>query len=260
MSLFTDHVSVGALGDSFYEYLIKAWIQSNGQDEVGKRMYQEAVEHIVRKLLKRSEQSKLLYLCEMRYERQENKMDHLACFAGGMFGLGSATFADAETRRSHMEIAKDLTNTCHESYNRTATGLGPESFRFTDAVEARAVRGNEKYYILRPEVVESYFYLWRLTKDEKYRQWAWEVVLALEKYCRVDGGFTGLRDVYNSSPNAPKDDVQQSFFFAELLKYLYLIFSDDQLIPLDQWVFNTEAHVLPIKDKNPAYPVSSNGP
>lgn len=58
--------------------------------------------------------------------------------------------------------------------------------------------------------------MWRLTKDPKYREWGWEAVQALEKYCRVPGGFSGLKDVYNSDP--PKDDVQQSFFFAETLK------------------------------------------
>lgn len=30
------------------------------------------------------------------------------------------------------------------------------------------------------------------------------------------------------------------------LKYLYLLFSDDEIIPLDKWVFNTEAHPLPV--------------
>lgn len=69
---------------------------------------------------------------------------------------------------------------------------------------------------------------------------------ALNKYCRVEGGFTGIRDVYQDNP--PHDDVQQSFFLAETLKYLYLIFSEDDLIPLNKWVFNTEAHPLPIKD------------
>ena len=43
-----------------------------------------------------------------------------------------------------------------------------------------------------------------------------------------------------------KDDVQQSFFIAETLKYLYLLFSDDSILPLDKWVFNTEAHPLPV--------------
>jgi mannosyl-oligosaccharide alpha-1,2-mannosidase len=64
----------------------------------------------------------------------------------------------------------------------------------------------------------------------------------------VEGGYTGLRDVYQSNPS--QDDVQQSFFLAETLKYLYLTFSDDSLIPLDKWVFNTEAHPLPIQSAN----------
>ena len=54
----------------------------------------------------------------------------------------------------------------------------------------------------------------------------------------------GYSDVYSSQ--SPKDDVQQSFFIAETLKYLYLLFSDDSVLPLDQWVFNTEAHPLPV--------------
>ena len=53
-----------------------------------------------------------------------------------------------------------------------------------------------------------------------------------------------MKDVFQ--PNPPKDNVQQSFFLAETLKYLYLLFSDDSVIPLDQWVFNTEAHPLPV--------------
>lgn len=67
---------------------------------------------------------------------------------------------------------------------------------------------------------------------------------ALEKYCRVENGYSGLKDVYNS--NSAKDDVQQSFFIAETLKYLWLLFSDDDVLPLDQWVFNTEAHPFPL--------------
>jgi mannosyl-oligosaccharide alpha-1,2-mannosidase len=55
--------------------------------------------------------------------------------------------------------------------------LGPEAFRFDAYTEAKSVRPNEKYYILRPEVIETYFYMWRLTKQQKYRDWAWEAVL-----------------------------------------------------------------------------------
>ena len=58
----------------------------------------------------------------------------------------------------------------------SAVKLGPEAFRFDGGSEAKATRSNEKYYILRPEVLETHFYLWRLTKEQKYRDWAWEAV------------------------------------------------------------------------------------
>ena len=61
-------------------------------------------------------------------------------------------------------------------FYRSDTKLGPEAFRFSDAVEARALKSNERYYILRPETFESYFILWRLTHDQKYRDWGWEAI------------------------------------------------------------------------------------
>lgn len=102
------------------------------------------------------------------------------------------------------------------------------------------------YYILRPEVIESYYYMWMMTKNEKYREWAWEAVLAIEKYCRTENGYSGINNVNIANPQF--DDVQQSFFFAETLKYLYLIFADTDLLPLDKYVFNTEAHPFRIRD------------
>ncbi|NWZ72178.1 MA1C1 mannosidase, partial [Acrocephalus arundinaceus] len=124
------------------------------------------------------------------------------------------------------------------------TKLGPEAFRFDAGSEAMATRLSERYYILRPEVVESYMYLWRLTHEPKYRHWGWEVVQALEKHCRVEAGFSGIRDVYTTTPT--HDNMQQSFFLAETLKYLYLLFCEDDVLSLEDWVFNTEAHPLPI--------------
>lgn len=69
---------------------------------------------------------------------------------------------------------------------------------------------------------------------------------ALLQHCRVaeTGGYSGIKDVYN--PAAPKDDVMQSFFLAETMKYLFLLFSDDSVVPLDHWVLNTEAHPFPM--------------
>ncbi|CAG9863645.1 unnamed protein product [Phyllotreta striolata] len=243
------HMSVGALGDSFYEYLLKAWLQSNKEDNEARQMFDDSMAAIFQHMLKTS-QNGLMYFAELKFDRPEHKMDHLACFSGGLLGLASKTLNN-EVSSKYMKVAGEITRTCHESYDRTPTKLGPESFRFTEGSEARALKTSEKYYILRPEVIETYFYMWRLTKDNKYRDWGWEAVQALEKHCRVPGGYTGLKNVYADEPQ--QDDVQQSFFLAETLKYLYLLFSDDNLISLDEWVFNTEAHPLPIKGVNPFY-------
>ncbi|XP_017055276.1 mannosyl-oligosaccharide alpha-1,2-mannosidase IA isoform X2 [Drosophila ficusphila] len=243
------HMSLGALGDSYYEYLLKAWLQSGQTDEEAREMYDEAMVAILDKMV-RTSPGGLTYVSDLKFDRLEHKMDHLACFSGGLFALGAATRQNDYTDK-YMEVGKGIANTCHESYIRAPTQLGPEAFRFSEAVEARALRSQEKYYILRPETFESYFVLWRLTHDQKYRDWGWEAVLALEKHCRTAHGYCGLRNVYQQEPQ--KDDVQQSFFLAETLKYLYLLFSDDSVLPLDEWVFNTEAHPMPIKGANAFY-------
>ncbi|XP_007428362.1 mannosyl-oligosaccharide 1,2-alpha-mannosidase IA [Python bivittatus] len=236
------HVSVGGLGDSFYEYLLKAWLMSDKTDEEAKQMYYNAVQSIETHLIRKSSNG-LMYIAEWKGGLLEHKMGHLTCFAGGMFVLG-ADGAPADKTGHHIELGAEIARTCHESYDRTGMKLGPEAFRFDGGVEAIATRQNEKYYILRPEVIETYMYMWRFTHDPKYRQWGWEAVEALEKYCRVDGGYSGLRDVYSNRKS--HDDVQQSFFLSETLKYLYLLFSEDDILPFEHWVFNTEAHPFPV--------------
>lgn len=234
------HASVGALGDSFYEYLIKAWILSGHADTDARKMYDEAVESIEANMIKVSAGG-LTYIGEYKSSRVEPKMGHLTCFAGGMLALGAKGSKDEQ---HYIDLGAEITRTCHESYKHSPLKLGPEAFGFTGSNEAVAVRSNEKYYILRPEVVESYFIMWRITKDPKYREWGWEAVQALEKHCRVGSGFSGIKNVYEEKPTY--DDVQQSFLLAETLKYLYLLFSEDELISLDEWVFNTEAHPFPV--------------
>jgi len=244
------HVSMGALADSFYEYLLKAYLQSDKQDEQSRRMYIEAIDALLNKIT-RTTPGGLLYFGQLKYDNFERKMEHLACFSGGMIALGGQTLFSDENKAKYISIGANITNTCHESYVRTKTQLGPETFTFSDNSDKITSLSNERYYIQRPEVIESYFYLWRITKDPKYRDWAWSATQAILNYCRVDNGFVGIKNVY--SDKSPKDDVQQSFFLAETLKYLYLIFSDDKLISFDQWVFNSEGHPLPIANFNPAY-------
>ncbi|XP_055342948.1 mannosyl-oligosaccharide alpha-1,2-mannosidase IA-like [Paramacrobiotus metropolitanus] len=235
------HVSMGALGDSFYEYLFKTWIWSGKNDTQAKEMYDTAMEFVVKHLLQTSK-SGLKYWGDWMTNRIEHKMDHLACFSGGLFGLSAKYAKDPD---QYLTLGKEITRTCHETYTRTPTKLGPESFRFSDAAEAMATRANEKTYLLRPETFESYFILWRVTKDPMYREWGWEAAQAIESYCRAEYGYSGVKDVYQESPIP--DDVQQSYFLAETLKYLFLLFSDDDALDLDKWVLNTEAHPIPVK-------------
>uniref|UniRef100_A0A4W6BZR0 alpha-1,2-Mannosidase n=1 Tax=Lates calcarifer TaxID=8187 RepID=A0A4W6BZR0_LATCA len=240
------HVSIGGLGDSFYEYLIKSYLMSDKTDDDAKKMYYSALEAIEANLVQKSPGG-LTYMAEWRGGILDHKMGHLACFSGGMIGIGADDGAP-EKRQHYLDLAAEITHTCHESYARSATKLGPEAFRFDGGAEATATRLSDRYYILRPEVIESYMYMWRLTHDPKYREWGWEAVEALEEHCRVESGFSGIRDVYTMTVS--HDNMQQSFFLSETLKYLYLLFSDDDLLPLEDWVFNTEAHPLPIIRKS----------
>lgn len=239
-------VSIGVFADSFYEYFIKAAIML--QDGEARELYDGAMDAFVRNgLVKASVQNHLLYIAEMHNDVVDDLVWHFACFAGGMFALGAASDPASPNSPRDFEIGKNFTNTCHESYTRSVTGLGPEIFKFSDELEAVAGDDWASGYYLRPEVIESYFYLWRLTGESKYRDWAWEAAQAIERHCKVGpgSGYSGITNVY--AADSPKNDVQETFFFAETLKYLYLIFSTNELIDLEEWVFNTEAHPLPIK-------------
>ena len=102
---------------------------------------------------------------------------------------------------------------------------------------------NAPYNLLRPEAVESLFMLYRATGDQKYREWGWEMFQSFEKHCKVPGGgYSGLVDVREPIPR--KNDKQESFWLAETLKYFYLLFSPESVLPLDAFVLNTEAHPL----------------
>ena len=79
---------------------------------------------------------------------------------------------------------------------------------------------------------------------------------ALWKYCRVpSGGFAGVRNV--SRLPVENDDLMQSFFVSETLKYLYLLFDDEEALPLEEWVLSTEAH--PFKRKRSTQPKRQAG-
>ncbi|XP_063706166.1 mannosyl-oligosaccharide alpha-1,2-mannosidase IA-like [Culicoides brevitarsis] len=232
--------AMGAYGDSFYEYLLKAWILT--KNDRFKEMFLKAMNVTTKKLLQRSKTG-LVYLASIKDGELRKSMEHLACFTGGLFALAATSIPETKIL-DFMDLAKNITHTCHELYRSTPTGLGPEVFHFEPKIEVFS-----GYYALRPETVESYFYLWRTTKDPKYREWGWQFVESLEKHCRSPFGYSGISNVFVA--HIPLYDlIQQSFFLAETLKYLYLLYSDDSLLPLDKWVFNTEAHPLPILNEH----------
>lgn len=83
---------------------------------------------------------------------------------------------------------------------------------------------------------------------DRYRDWGWKIFEAFEAHTKVSsGGYSSLNDV--TSVPAPKRDKMETFFLGETLKYLYLLFGDTNVLPLTQFVFNTEAHPLPIRSQ-----------
>jgi len=95
-------------------------------------------------------------------------------------------------------------------------------------------------YPLRPEIVESTYYLYHFTKDPKYLSMGKEMWEDFVKYCRTEDAYAGLKSVVTKE----KTDYMHSFLFAETLKYFYLLFAPEKTLDLKQVVFNTEAHPI----------------
>ncbi|KAL1297676.1 hypothetical protein AAFC00_006228 [Neodothiora populina] len=101
---------------------------------------------------------------------------------------------------------------------------------------------DDRRYILRPEAIESVFVLYRITGDMKYQDAAWRMFQAIEKHTRTEIANAALDDITASPPT--KSDRMESFWMAETLKYFYLVFAEPDLVSLDHYVLNTEAHPL----------------
>jgi mannosyl-oligosaccharide alpha-1,2-mannosidase len=160
----------------------------------------------------------------------------LSCFAGGMFAIGAMNNKRG-TWTEQLHYGAKLTETCYEWYRTSPSGLGGEAVSVID----EKIEKSDGTYLLRPELVESIFYMWRITHDPKYRDWGWEIVKSLDKNCKKEFGYSGFKKLGISN------NKQESFFLAETLKYLYLLFSEDDVIPLEKYVFNTEAHPISIR-------------
>lgn len=232
-------ITFGAMGDSFYEYLLKVWVQGNKTSAV--KLYRQMWETSMKGLLslvRRTTPSSFTYICERNGGSLTDKMDELACFVPGMLALGASGYGSDESQK-FLLLAEELAWTCYNFYQSTPTKLAGENYFFPSGQDLSV---GTSWNILRPETVESLFYLWRLTGNKTYQEWGWNIFQAFEKNSRIESGYVGLKDVNTGV----KDNMMQSFFLAETLKYLYLLFSPPTVIPLDEWVFNTEAHPLRI--------------
>ena len=87
----------------------------------------------------------------------------MACFGGGMLGLGAVN--GVEEKDLDMQIGGGITKTCYELYHNNPTGIGPEDSRYSNG----KFYNGASFYYLRPETVESLFYYWRFTHNQKYR-------------------------------------------------------------------------------------------
>ncbi|KAI9019865.1 glycoside hydrolase [Hyaloraphidium curvatum] len=250
--------SVGGEVDSFYEYLLKMWVAGGGAAP-GRRVepdvapaddLEEPAEPTgvgardwARRMWDRS-------AAAMQRLMLARVMEHLACFAPGMFALGAATwpYPDGGARGEMWDWAVDSADTCFRSYWDSPTGLGCEAVSVRET-PMRPMGG--AYYLLRPEVLESVYYLHRLSggADGRYRRWARFAVAALEAHAAVpSGGYTGLQDVARDPAHGvSRTETQETFFLAETLKYLWLTFASSDALDLSEWVFNTEAHPLPVR-------------
>ncbi|EDV53150.2 mannosyl-oligosaccharide alpha-1,2-mannosidase IA [Drosophila erecta] len=232
-----------------YDTLLKSWIQSGRADTQNADIFKEALLAVAQNLVVINAED-VTYVSTYRNGTLFHRMRHSECFVGGLFALG-ATETLLKHWEKYVQMSIGLTDTCHDSYWNSPTRLGPDTFAFTEEGQKEIEPLQRNFYNLRPEVAETYFILWRMTHYPKYRSWGLEMVQAIEKYCRKPYGYTGVLDVNNVT--AEPDDVQRSFFLGATLKYLYLLFSDDEVVSLAQWVFNSAGHFLPIKGANPMY-------
>lgn len=265
-------ITLGARGDSYYEYLLKQWIQTGKTVDYLRDDYVAGISGVEKHLAKRTIPNGFLFIGELLVGGKDfkPKMDHLTCYLPGTLALGY----HIGMPHSHMKLAEELLLTCYQTYAQQPTFLAPEityfniqvcdcnrivlfaikkypnnnfyNFLKEDSPNDMYVKTNDAHNLLRPEFIESLWYMYQFTKNTTFQDWGWKIFQGFEKYTKVANGYTSIGNVRNTA-NLRHKDMMESFFLSETLKYLYLLFSDDpKLVNLDKYVFNSEAHPLPI--------------
>ncbi|KAK4453045.1 endoplasmic reticulum mannosyl-oligosaccharide 1,2-alpha-mannosidase [Podospora aff. communis PSN243] len=267
--------TLGAQADSLYEYLPKMSALLGGRDPIYEQMYRSAMttaeKHMIfRPMLPNGDN--VLFIGDVHVRPDGDGVSlqpdgqHLTCFAGGMFGLGGKLFGI----REQLATAEKLARGCALAYAAFPTGIMPEIFgllpcasrdvcewdedRWVTEGDTNLPKGfkhaRDPRYLLRPEAIESIFLMYRITGKPEYQDIAWRMFLAIQ--AATSGGDTAnsaIKDVTVGPKEITKLDQMESFWLAETLKYFYLIFSPPDVISLDEWVLNTEAHPLKRPDR-----------
>jgi ER degradation enhancer, mannosidase alpha-like 2 len=212
------HVSGGI--DSYYEYLLKAWLLFG--DSAFKRMWDSSIVAVNRALP--DERPTGLW-----YGHAD-----MATGARGLtrFGALDAFFAAVLAKSGDTARAGRLMQSIFTMWTRY--GIEPEQIDYVTMTPV------EPGYVLRPEAIESAYYLFRTTGEARYREMGRAMVDGLFRYTRSDVGFTALANVVTKE----RRDQMESFFLAETLKYAWLLFAPPTALPFDSVVFNTEAHPI----------------
>lgn len=232
--------------DSFYEYLIKMYVYDSSRFSNYRDRWVLAADSTMKYLASHpSSRPDLTFLASYVNTTFVNASEHLTCFDGGNFLLGGSVL----DRQDYIDFGLALVNGCHDTYTSTLTGIGPETFSWnTSGVDSNNQSFYEKngFYItnplydLRPEVMESYYYAYRITGKQPclllrsaalkpvtagntlYQDWAWDAFVAINATTRVGNGFSEISDV-NAVNGGSFGNLQESFLFAEVMKYSYLI-------------------------------------
>ena len=210
---------VGGGIDSYYEYLLKCGRLFGDGDCT--RMWAESLRALNAHLADEAPSGLWYGQVDMNSGRRTAaEFGALHAFLPGVLALGG-----------DMDRARRLQDSCLKMWN--LHGIEPE------VLDYRAMSVVSPAYPLRPEIIESAFYLHRLTKDPKYLEMGRTFFEGIREQCRTEAGDTVLKSVVTKE----KGDLMPSYFLAETLKYLYLLFSEEP-VDFEKVVFNTEAHPL----------------
>jgi len=213
------HIS-GAI-DSYYEYLLKSWLLFGDQD--CKRMWRESIAAVNK------------YLADAQVER-DLWYGHADMNSGTRtattFGALDAFFPAVLALSGDLARAKGLQASSFRMWQ--LNGIEPEELNF------RTMEVTNAGYALRPEIVESTYYLYYYTRDPKYLAVGKVLFADFVKYCKTDEAYASLKSVVTKE----KSDSMQSFVFAETFKYFYLLFAPPKTLPFKKVIFNTEAHPI----------------